>query len=479
MNKTTQVAPNVPISHFKRTKILATVGPSTHSYESILAMIKAGANGIRLNFSHGSNPERIEQIKWIRKASKEYGKPVAILQDLQGPKIRLGDFEGVIPVEKGQSLRLSIKADYERSGIIPIQYDLSTKVKRGHRILMYDGKVCTTVTSVKDKVIHVHVENDGVLLKRKGMNLPDTDFSGDIITPKDKEDIAFGSTLDIDYVGLSFVHSADDMKQLKKMLKNLGSDAKVIAKIETVAALENIESIIVESDAVMVARGDLAVETAPEVVPLEQRRIVGLCREYAKPVIIATQMLASMTDSSEPTRAEVSDIATAAIIGTDCVMLSDETASGRYPIEAVKMMKKVVTYTEQNSPVEAVFRTTREQHKSRQAAITSAVITLAHEVNATAIVAETRSGATAIQLAARRPKDPIIAVTSQERVANQLSIVYGVKSYVRPDGKFAATKLTNWLESSKVLKKGDIMVTASGQYPGVVGTTDTIKVRVL
>jgi pyruvate kinase len=160
-------------------------------------------------------------------------------------------------------------------------------------------------------------------------------------------------------------------------------------------------------------------------------------------------------------------------------MLSDETASGRYPIEAVKMMKKVVTYTEQNSPVEAVFRTTREQHKSRQAAITSAVITLAHEVNATAIVAETRSGATAIQLAARRPKDPIIAVTSQERVANQLSIVYGVKSYVRPDGKFAATKLTNWLESSKVLKKGDIMVTASGQYPGVVGTTDTIKVRVL
>ncbi|MCA9328925.1 pyruvate kinase [Candidatus Saccharibacteria bacterium] len=478
MKNVTQKAPNVPISDFKRTKILATVGPSTHTYKSVLELIKSGANGIRLNFSHGSNPERVEQIKWIRKASKEYGKPIAILQDLQGPKIRLGDFEGVIPVEKGQSLRLSIHADYERSGIIPIQYDLSSKVRRGHRILMYDGKVRTTVTSVKDKIIHVQVENDGVLLKRKGMNLPDTDFSGDIITAKDKEDVAFGSTLDIDYVGLSFVHSAEDIRQLKRMLKNLGSDAKVIAKIETVAALENIESIIEESDAIMVARGDLAVETSPEVVPLEQRRIVGLCRAYAKPVIIATQMLATMTESSEPTRAEVSDVATAAIIGTDCVMLSDETASGRYPIEAVKMMKKIVTYTEQHSPVDAVFRMQHEAH-GRQEAITSAVITLASEVNATAIVAETKSGATAIQLAARRSDDPIIAVTSQERVANQLAIVYGIKSYVRPDSKMAATKLTNWLEKSKVLKKGDVVVTASGQYPGVVGTTDTIKVRVL
>lgn len=478
MKKTTPQAPNVPIREFKRTKILATLGPSTNNYDAVYSMITSGANGIRLNFSHGTYEEREQQIKWIRKVSKEYGKPVAILQDLQGPKIRLGDFEGVIPVEKGQSLRLKYKADYERSGIIPIQYDLSKKVKRGERILLFDGKVRTTVTSVRDGVVHVEVENDGVLLQRKGMNLPDTDFGGDVITEKDKKDATFGSTQDIDYVAQSFVQTADDILALRKILKNLGSDVKIVAKIETVAALDNIEAIIEAADAVMVARGDLAVEAAPEVVPLAQREIVGLCRQYAKPVIVATQMLASMTESSEPTRAEVSDVATATIIGTDCVMLSDETANGRYPVEAVKVMKQVVTYTEKHSPVDAVFRG-QEDDNSKQSAICSAVITLAGEVNALAIVAETKSGATAMQLAARRPGRPIIAVTSQERVANQLALVYGVKSYVLPDSKTAARKLSDWLEKNKVLSKGDIIVTASGQYPGVVGTTDTIKVRVL
>jgi len=475
---TTNKAPNVPIADFKRTKILATIGPAVNSYESIDKLIRAGANGLRLNFSHGTYEEREEQIKWIRKAARGYGKPVAILQDLQGPKIRLGDFEGVIPVEEGQNLQLALKADYVKTGIIPTQFDLSKKVARGERILLYDGKVRTTVTSVKNDIVHVRVDNDGVLLQRKGMNLPDTDFGGDVITAKDKKDIAFGSTQDIDYVALSFVHDAGDVIQLKRLLKNLGSDVKVIAKIETVAALKNLEAIIEESDAIMVARGDLAVETAPEVVPLEQRRIVALCRKNSKPVIIATQMLATMMESSEPTRAEVSDVATATIIGTDCVMLSDETANGRYPIEAVKMMKKIVTYTEQNSPMDAVFRDASD-FTSKQSAITSAVITLAAEVGATAIVAETKSGATAIQLASRRPKDPIIAVTSQSRVANQLALVYGIKSYVRPDSKLAAVKLTNWLEKEKVLNKGDTIVTASGKHPGVVGTTDTIKVRVL
>jgi pyruvate kinase len=476
--KTTQMVPDVPIEDFKRTKILATVGPSTDSYELVSALIKSGANGIRLNFSHGDHAEHGQRIKWVRQASKEYGKPIAILQDLQGPKIRLGDFEGEITIEEGQSLQFKYKADYDRSGIIPIQYDLSKKVKRGERIFLFDGKVRTTVTSVKDGIVHVRADNNGYVVKRKGMNLPDTDFGGDVITEKDKIDAAYGSTQDIDYVAQSFVQTAQDIIQLRKMLKNLGSKAKIIAKIETVSALEHIEAIIQEADAVMVARGDLAVETAPEVVPLEQRRIVGLCRQYAKPVIIATQMLASMADSTEPTRAEVSDVATATIIGTDCVMLSDETASGNYPIESVKMMKKVVTYTEKNSPVDAVFRSQPADH-SKQAAICSAIITLANEVNAIAIVTETKSGATAMQVAARRPKRPIIAVTSQEQVANQLALVYGVKSYVRPDSKMAASKLTDWMEKNKIMNKGDVVVSASGQHPGRVGTTDTIKVRIL
>lgn len=476
---TTKTAPNVPIADFKRTKILATVGPAVNNYEAIDNMLRAGVNGFRLNFSHGSYEERTQQIKWIRKASAAYGKPVAILQDLQGPKIRLGDFGGVIPVQEGQSLQFKYKCDYERTGIIPTQYDLSKKVHRGERILLFDGKVRTTVTSVKDSVVHVRADNDGILLERKGMNLPDTDFGGDVITDKDKKDVAFGSTQDIDYVAQSFVQSADDIKELRKILRNLGSDAKIVSKIETVAALKNIEAIIDASDAVMVARGDLAVETAPEVVPIEQRRIVGLCRKNAKPVIIATQMLASMTESTEPTRAEVSDIATAVVIGADCVMLSDETANGKYPIETVKIMKQVIIYTEQNNPVKAVFQMGEIISSSAQAAICSAIIALSQQINPIAIVAETKSGATAMQLAARRPERPIIAVTSADRIAQQLTLVYSVKSYVRPDSKNAATKLTNWLLDNKVLNKGDTVVTASGQYPGVVGTTDTIKLRVL
>lgn len=480
MNKTaTSKAPTVPVGKFKYTKILATIGPSTDSYESIVEVIKSGANGIRLNFSHGTIEDKARQIKWVRKAAREVGKPIAILQDLQGPKIRLGDFDGVVPVQAGQTLRFKYGADYERTGYIPTQYDLSKKVKRGERIYIFDGKVKTVVTSVRDGVVYAEVENDGILLQRKGINLPDTDFGGDVITKKDMSDVAFGSTQDVDYVAQSFVQGPDDIRKLRRILKNLGSQAKIIAKIETAAAINNIEAIVDESDAVMVARGDLAVETSPEVVPIEQRRIVGLCRARSKPVIIATQMLASMTESSEPTRAEVSDIATAVIIGSDCVMLSDETASGNYPIEAVKTMKRVVTYIEKNNPLKAVFHERATDIQSKQSAICSAVITLADEIGAAAIVAETKSGATAFQLAARRSNHPILAVTSQERVANQLALVYGVKSYVRPDDKLAAMKLTNWLERSKVLSKGDIVVTASGQYPGVVGTTDTIKVRVL
>ena len=316
---TTKRPPIVAVSDFKKTKIIATVGPAVNNYEAISALIKAGANGLRLNFSHGNYEERIEQIKWIRKASREYSKPVAIIQDLQGPKIRLGDFEGVIPVQTGQAVRFGYKTDYERSGVIPTQYDLSKKVKRGEQILLYDGKVRTTVTSVKDGIVHATVENDGVLLQRKGMNVPDTDFDGDVITVKDRKDIAFGSTQDIDYVAQSFVQTSDDIKKLRTILNNLGSTARVIAKVETKAAIANLEDIIANTDVVMVARGDLAVETTPESVPIMQRRMIGLGMQYAKPVIVATQMLATMMESPEPTRAEVSDVATAVLVGADCV----------------------------------------------------------------------------------------------------------------------------------------------------------------
>lgn len=476
--ETTKIPPQVAVSDFKKTKIIATVGPAVNNFEAISALIRAGANGLRLNFSHGTYEERIEQIKWIRKASREYGKPVAIIQDLQGPKIRLGDFEGVIPVQTSQHVTFGYKTNYEQTGVIPTQYDLSKKVKRGETILLYDGKVRTTVTSVKDGIVHATVENDGVLLQRKGMNVPDTDFGGDVITAKDRKDVAFGSTQDIDYVAQSFVQTADDIKKLRTILHNLGSKAKVIAKVETKAAIENLESIVQATDVVMVARGDLAVETTPESVPIMQRRMIGLGMQYAKPVIVATQMMASMMESPEPTRAEVSDVATAVLVGADCVMLSDETANGKYPVEAVKVMKKVIKYTEENAPIKPLF-TEIVPDTTRQNAICSAVINLAREVRATVIVAETKSGATALQISSRRPDTPIIAVTSEAHVCNQLAISYGTKSFVRPDDKFAASKLTDWLQKSRVLTKGDVIVTASGMHPGIVGTTDTIKVRIL
>lgn len=470
--KTISQKPNT----FKRTKIIATLGPATDSYESVLELLKAGVNGFRLNFSHGNHDEHAQRIKWVRKASKEYGKPVAIIQDLQGPKIRLGDFEGIINVQTGQEIRLAYKADYERSGIIPLQYDLSKKVKRGEVMYIYDGRVRTTISSVHDGIIYAHVENDGILIKRKGVNLPDTDFGNASLTRKDLQDIAFGATQDIDYVAISFIQSEEDVLMLRRKLKGLGFDARIIAKLETKAATQRLEQIVEASDVVMIARGDLAYEVGPEAVPLIQRQIISLCQKHSKQSIVATQMLISMVDQPEPSRAEVSDVSTAVLLGADAVMLSDETTVGKYPIEAVKAMKRIARYNETHQPV---ILSNNLPGTTNQHAISAAVVGLAKQVNAAAIVAETKSGATAYQISSYHPSRPIIAVTSSSRVAQQLALARGVKSFVRRDSKTAGSKLTQWLRASKVLAKGDVIVTASGRYPGVVGTTDTIKVRVL
>ncbi|HEU4984004.1 MAG TPA: pyruvate kinase, partial [Nitrososphaera sp.] len=339
--ESTQQAPKVPIKSFKRTKIIATVGPATDSYESIYELINAGANGIRMNFSHGTQEEHFGRIAWVRQASRELGKPVSIIQDLQGPKIRLGEFEGVITIQAGQHLAFEYNANYPESGHIPTQYDLSKKVKAGERLYLFDGRVRTVVTSVRENVVYATADNDGLIIKRKGINLPDTDFGGDILTDKDMSDIAAGAKQDFDYVALSFVQAATDVVRLRKILKEHNSPARVIVKLETKAAVEDLEEIVKAADVVMIARGDLAVETPAESVPVVQRQVIALGQRYGKPTIVATQMLLSMVEMPEPTRAEVSDVATAVFVGADCVMLSDETAMGKYPIEAVKTMKRV------------------------------------------------------------------------------------------------------------------------------------------
>jgi pyruvate kinase len=467
----------VPVRMFKRTKIIATIGPATNSYEAIHDLIQAGVNGVRLNFSHGTHEDRLRQIPWIRKASRELGKPVAIIQDLQGPKMRLGDFDGVVTIQAGQHLTFAYHADYAVTGHLPTQYDLSKKVKAGERFYLYDGKIHSVVTAVKDGIVHAKAENDGIVIRNKGINLPDTDFAGDVLTQKDMDDIAFGATQDFDYVAMSFVQTAKDVEKLRRILRSHNSLARIITKVETKAAVDNIEEIMQITDAAMVARGDLAVETPPETVPVVQRQIISLGQKYAKTTIVATQMMLSMVEMPEPTRAEVSDVATAVFIGADCVMLSEETAMGKYPIETVSTMKRVIVYAEQHPPLKVLYPHDREHNL--QNAISSSVITLAQNIDARAIVAATKSGATAREIAARRPDTPVIAVTDVPRTAQQLTLVYGVKSYVRPAAREATHRLTDWLRENKLFHAGDVVVTVSGRYPGMVGTTDTIKVRVL
>jgi pyruvate kinase len=466
---------------FKRTKILATVGPPTSSPEMIEEMILAGVNGIRLNYSHGTNEDRVEQLKWIRDASKKIGKPIAVLQDLQGPKIRLGMLNENTAVKKGDEITLDYAA--EHNGMtFPVQYNLAEKVKVGEPIYIFDGKVRTTVIDIPSQTaITLRVENDGTLMSKKGINLPDTDFGGDILTPKDLADIEFGLTQDYDYVALSFIQSPDDIHNLRQILVAGGSQAQIIAKIETKAAIrpDVMEQIVIASDGIMVARGDLAVEAGAEVVPIVQRRLISLCRKHGKLCIVATQMMASMVDNPEPTRAEVSDVANAVIQGADSVMLSDETANGKYPLETVAAMKRVILYTQENVPVSPLHDYAIAKNVQLDA-ISAAAVSLAEQLGVDAIIAETKSGATAANIAAHRPNLPIISVTSEMRSAQQLGLSYANRSYVRPDGEEAGFDLFKELKAEGLFGTGKTtVIIVSGQQPGIIGTTDTIKVRVL
>lgn len=468
---------------FKRTKILASVGPPVDSYEKIEEMVKSGVNGFRLNFSHAKPEDADRHIPRIREASQKVGKPVAILQDLQGPKIRLGNLTENIDVKTGDVLTLDYAVEHDGSLVLPVQYNLAEKVKVDEPIYIFDGKVRTTVTEVvSETAIKVRVENDGVLMSRKGINLPDTDFGGDILTPKDMADIEYGAKQDIDYVALSFVQSPDDIVNLRQILVGLGSNAQIIAKIETKAAIEEatLEQIVKVSDGVMVARGDLAVEAGAEIVPIVQRRIIALCRKHGKLSIVATQMMASMVNAPEPTRAEVSDVATAVILGADAVMLSDETANGNFPLETIAAMKKVILYTQEHTTV-APITEYLPGIKTHRDAISKAAVDLAAQLNARAIVAETKSGATAANIAAHRPNLPIVSVTSELRAAQQLALSYANKSFVRPDGDRAGLDLARELKADGYFGDEEpvTVVIVSGRQPGLIGGTDTIRVRVI
>ena len=469
---------------FKRTKILATVGPATSTPEIIEEMIMSGVNGCRLNCSHGSNEERETQIGWIRKAAEKKGRSVAILQDLQGPKIRLGVIkDNRLDVHKGDILTLESDPDYEHNGslTVPVQYNLAEKCKPGEPISMFDGKIKATIKEVVSKTaIQVEILNDGFIMSKKGLNLPDTDFGGDILTKKDLSDIEWGAGVDVDYVALSFVQAASDIENLRQILLSHGSTARVLAKIETKKAIssdEHLEAIVKASDGIMVARGDMAVEAGAEVVPTMQRKLIALCRRHGKLCIVATQMMSSMVDNPEPTRAEVSDVATAVVQGADVVMLSDETANGSYPIETIRAMKKVILYTQNHSRVAPIDR---GNDNGIYGAISTMAVKLAEEINADVIICQTASGATAFATAAERPNLPIISVTPNPRVANQLALIYANSAFVRPYSDEFGLLLAQELKSSGYIKCRDgekdlLAVIVSGDKNKY--GTDTIRVR--
>ena len=471
---------------YKRTKILATIGPAVFTEEKIAELVMAGVNCCRLNFSHGSYEERDEQIAWIKKAAEKKGRSVAILQDIQGPKIRLGVIkDNHYEVKPGDELILDYAVtEHDGSNLLPVQYNLAERMKVGEPLFIFDGKIRSTVTEiVSSTAIKVRVENEGTIMSRKGLNLPDTDFGGDVITEKDMADIEFGATRDFDYVAMSFIQSADDVERLRQILVSLGSTAQIIAKIETKKAIETdekMEAIVQAADGIMVARGDMAVEAGNEVVPIVQRKLISLCRKHGKICIVATQMLGSMVDSPSPSRAEVSDVANAVIQGADAVMLSDETANGKYPIEAVKQMKQIILYTQNHSKVDPIDQDVTGENREYNA-VANAAVSLAEKIHADVIVCETASGATAVSISAERPNLPIISVTSNKRVASQLALNYANASFERPFSENYGIDLVQELKASGYIntKPGEdkvLAVIVSGQ-PNVIGGTDTIQIR--
>ena len=469
----------------KRTKILATIGPAVMGEDMIEQLILSGVNACRLNFSHGNNSEREEQLRRIRAAAEKKGRAVAVVADLQGPKIRLGEVKNNrFEVHAGDELILDSAVSEHSDNTLPVGFNLASKVQPGEPLSFFDGKIKASVSEIlSDTAIKVKIENDGILMSKKGINLPDTDLGGDILTEKDLADLDWTILHDFDYVAISFVQSASDVERVREILRSKDSPLKIIAKIETkraVSSLENLEAIVRASDAIMVARGDMAVEAGAEVVPIVQRRLVALCRRYSRLCIVATQMLGSMVESPEPSRAEVSDVANAVIQGADAVMLSDETANGQYPLESVEVMQKIILTTAASVPVSPMLVDDSSAPASYDA-ISFAVARLAEKLDADLIVSETASGATSLAVAAERPAVPILSLTSNARVANQLALAFFTSSFLRPYSEDYGVDLVRELKNSGVLAPKDgspdlLAIIISGSKSRASGT-DTIKIR--
>ncbi len=464
----------------RRTKIVATIGPATQSEEIITDLIKAGVTTFRLNFSHGDHKDHQERIKTIREVSEKLDLDIGILQDLQGPKIRLGRFkDGPVKVKKGDKFSLTSNEVECTKSIANVTYKkLAQEVTSGKRILLDDGKIEMIVEKVDigNNLLECKVTVGGVLSNNKGVNFPDVQLSVKALTDKDIEDLEFGLTVGVDWIALSFVRNPTDINEIKNLINKNGHSIPVVAKIEKFEAIDQIDSILPLCDGVMVARGDLGVEMPAEEVPLLQKELIRKANTLGIPIITATQMLDSMASNPRPTRAEVSDVANAILDGTDAVMLSNETAVGDYPVEAVETMATIARRIERDYPLKAI-----ESHlpSTIPNAISAAVSNIARQLDAGAIIPLTKSGSTARNVSKFRPPTPILATTTERSVARRLQLVWGVTPLlVKNDDRTAKTFsiAMQIAQELGILKQGDLVVQTAGTLTGISGSTDLIKV---
>ncbi|MGK8508429.1 pyruvate kinase [Nocardia asiatica] len=463
----------------RRTKIVCTLGPATATEDRIRELVESGMDVARLNFSHGEHADHAENYKKVRQASDHLGRAVGILADLQGPKIRLGRFlEGKTVWATGEEVRITVEdVDGTHDRVSTTYKELAQDAKPGDRLLVDDGKVGLIVTRVDGNDVVCRVTEGGPVSNNKGVSLPGMDVSVPALSEKDIEDLEFALKLGVDFIALSFVRSPSDVELVHDVMDRVGRRVPVIGKLEKPEAIDNLEAVVLAFDAVMVARGDLGVELPLEQVPIVQKRAIQMARENAKPVIVATQMLESMIENSRPTRAEASDVANAVLDGADAVMLSGETSVGRYPIETVRTMARIVHAVETEStrvpPLTHVPRTKR-------GVISYAARDIGERLNAKALVAFTQSGDTVRRLARLHTPLPLLAFTPLPEVRSQLALTWGTETFIVPtvDSTDAMIHQVDVaLLSMDRYQKGDLVVIVAGSPPGTVGSTNLIHVH--
>ena len=467
----------------KKTKIVCTLGPSSNTPEIIEKMIKAGMNVARFNFSHGSHEEHKQRIDMVRAASQKLGIPVALLLDTKGPEIRLGKFKnGSIMMEAGKDFTLTARDIEGDETIASMNYkEMPQDVKAGDHILLSDGLVNLEVVSVEGEDIHTKILNSGKMSDRKRVAVPGIAINLPAVSETDAADIEFGCRMNMDWIAASFIQRGKDVLTIRKILEKHDSHMKIISKIECQAAVNNIDDIIKMSDGIMVARGDLGVEVPAEEVPMLQKVLIHKCQATGKPVITATQMLESMCNNPRPTRAETSDVANAILDGTDAIMLSGETAGGLYPVEAVETMARVATFTESNFTPESYEDVDAESTTTTES-IGKAVVKIAKDLHAAAIIASTERGGTAQMISKFRPACPIVAVSPHEAIVRRLQLNWGVQAVTGKEANDTDAVVDNAIFAAldnDLIKAGDLVVLTAGVPVAKAGSTNMIRVQVV